>query len=631
MANRIKGITVQIGGDTTGLDKALKGVNSEIKNTQSQLKDVERLLKLDPGNVQLLEQKHRLLGDAVSQTTDKLKSLKDAEKQAQDQFKKGEISQQQYDGLQREIAATEQELKKLEDAAKNSNVTLTKVSQAVDSFTDATAKAAQKTKGISAVAGGAVAGLAGMAVKAGVAADDLNTLAKQSGFGTDEIQKWQYAADRMDVSSDTIIKAAQKMKKNMNSTSAETIAAWDRLDVSLTQKNGNFRNATDVFYEAIGALSRIPNETERDVLAMQIFGKSADELAGIVDDGGAALKEMGEEAEASGLILSQDALDDANAFNDGIDTLKAKASAAFMESGAALAEKLLPLMDTLVEKISGVLEWLASLDGDTIAFIGTLAAVVAGISPVLTMISKVNKALDFLIANPLVALVAAIVALVAAVAINGDKIQEKLQKVDDFLQNIFAKDWTKTLGPVLGGALNKFFDAVKGIWDGIKKVFDGIIDFIRGVFTGDWKRAWNGVKEIFGGIFHGLVAIAKVPLNAIIGLVNGAISGINLLIRGINHIPGVNIGEVGKIPYLAKGGVVHSGSAIVGEAGPELLTVAGGAAQVTPLTNNTTNNSTHLGGVTLNVYGAPGQNVNELADIVMDRIQTAVGMQEAAL
>ena len=76
MAGRIQGITVEIGGDTTKLQTALKGVNTEIRNTQSQLRDVDKLLKLDPGNTELLAQKHRLLGDAVKETKEKLEALK---------------------------------------------------------------------------------------------------------------------------------------------------------------------------------------------------------------------------------------------------------------------------------------------------------------------------------------------------------------------------------------------------------------------------------------------------------------------------------------------------------------------------------------------------------------------------
>lgn len=126
-AGRIKGITVEIGGDTTKLQTALKGVNSEIKNTQAQLKDVEKLLKLDPGNTDLLAQKQKLLSDAVSETKDKLTTLKTAAEQANTELANGNISQEQYDALQREIIETEQDLKKLEEQAKQSDAALQKI------------------------------------------------------------------------------------------------------------------------------------------------------------------------------------------------------------------------------------------------------------------------------------------------------------------------------------------------------------------------------------------------------------------------------------------------------------------------------------------------------------------------
>ena len=107
VANRIKGITVEIGGDTTGLDKALKGVNSTIKNTQSQLRDVNRLLKLDPSNAKLLAQKQQLLQKEISETIEKLNALKEADKQAKIQLENGELGQDKYDALQREIIETE--------------------------------------------------------------------------------------------------------------------------------------------------------------------------------------------------------------------------------------------------------------------------------------------------------------------------------------------------------------------------------------------------------------------------------------------------------------------------------------------------------------------------------------------
>ena len=126
-ANRIKGITIEIGGDTTKLQTALKGVNTEVKNTQQQLKDVEKLLKLDPGNTELLAQKHKLLGEAVAATKEKLETLKTAAEQANTALANGEISQSQYDALQREIIETENDLKKLEEQANQSATALQKI------------------------------------------------------------------------------------------------------------------------------------------------------------------------------------------------------------------------------------------------------------------------------------------------------------------------------------------------------------------------------------------------------------------------------------------------------------------------------------------------------------------------
>lgn len=118
MPSRIKGITVEIGGDTTGLDKSLKDVNSTIKSTQTALRDVNRLLKLDPGNAKLIAQKQQLLQKEIVGTSEKLNALKEADKQAKVQLANGELGQDKYDALQREIIETEHSLKALEEEAK---------------------------------------------------------------------------------------------------------------------------------------------------------------------------------------------------------------------------------------------------------------------------------------------------------------------------------------------------------------------------------------------------------------------------------------------------------------------------------------------------------------------------------
>ena len=164
MANRIKGITVEIGGDTTGLDKALKGVNSTIKTTQSSLKDVNKLLKLDPTNTNLVTQKQKLLKDAVNATKEKLDALKTAQEQARQQLEEGTLGQDKYDALQREIIETEEELRRLQQEAETTSTVLSKIDEAgkkLEKVGDTIAGAGRAVMPVS----GAVAGLGAAAVK----------------------------------------------------------------------------------------------------------------------------------------------------------------------------------------------------------------------------------------------------------------------------------------------------------------------------------------------------------------------------------------------------------------------------------------------------------------------------------
>ena len=593
MAEKIRGITIELGGDASGLEQALKGVNKEVKNTQAQLKDVERLLKLDPKNTELLAQKQKLLGDQIKNTNEKLKKLKEA--QATMDKNGVDKNSDQYMALQREIISTETDLKNLKKASQETANAMSAVAQVADKVSQGAQKVADKTKAISAAAGGALTALAGLGIKAAKDADELNTLAKQTGFSTDELQKFKYASDLVDVSMSDITGAASKLKKAVAGDSKELA----QLGVKTKNADGTFRDINEIFYDTLSALGGIQNETERDTIAMAIFGRGADSLAGIIDDGGAALKAYGQEAEDMGLILSGETLVSLNKTNDALDKLKAQASARLAETGAKALEVLTPVLEKVLGLLSGLLERIGQLTPAQMETIMKILAVVAAISPLAsaiakvsglvakipTLISTVGTALSWLMANPIALVIGAIVGLVALIATKGDEIQAYLQQFDDWLQNIFAKDWTEVFGPVLGGVINGFFDIVKSMWDNTKLVLDGIIDFIRGVFTGDWERVWTGVKEIFGGIADSLLNVFKAPLNGIISLINKAIDKFNGMIAKINKIPGINVGTIGKIPMLANGGVLAQGSAIVGEAGPELLSMDKGKAVVQPLTN----------------------------------------------
>lgn len=839
MADRIKGITIEIGGDTTALSKALSGVNKEINSTQKQLRDVERLLKLDPGNVTLLEQKQRLLADSVEQTRQKLDSLKSAEKQVQQQFAQGKVSQAQYDALQREIVATEADLRKAEKAASNfqDEIAQSKGESALKQLGDAASETASEVKKIDEKpiedvedaakdaddaleeAGDSASSFADH-LKADILVEgikqivsgikDLNeetkeyrkimgtleTSSEAAGYSAEETSEafsQLYGALGDDQSAATTtanLQAIGASQKDINSLISSAVGAWAKygdsipIDGLAESINETIRagQVTGTFADVLNWGSKegetfgvmLKENTEEN----EEWNKAVQEASSAEDFFNLALQDAETQADRTNLVLQamadQGLSDVGDAwYSNNKDIVDANnAQLEFTKKASELSERVQPVLTAVQEGINGILQAIldatAGIDMDTIVgyvqnffdavsnvvsflienkeiVIGVIGAIglaltalkiVEFVQSVISGISAISGALSFLAANPVVLAIAGIAALIAVLVLivtKGEEIKAWLAGFNEWLQGVFATDWTEIFGPVLGNVLNGFFALLKGIWDGvyqvlngvidfiqgiftgnweqawsgvqqivsgvwdtitglitgacdliegillgldswlqgvfktdwteifgpglgdiinafmrnventwnaIKQIFQGVIDFVKGVFTGNWKQAWQGVVNIFGGLFNSLINMVKAPLNGIIGLLNGAVGAINSLIGGLNSISftmpkwlggghfGLSIPYIPNIPYLAKGGILSQGSAIVGEAGPELLTMMGNRAMVQPLTSNTTN-QTDVGGVNITVYGAPGQDVRALADIIMDEMQNATERKAA--
>lgn len=480
MAGRIKGITVEIDGNTTKLEKSLEKVDKSLRDTQKSLKDVEKLLKLDPSNVELLRQKQDLLGKAIKDTKSKLDQLKEAQRQMD--AAGVDKNSEQYQALQREIIACENALKSYEKQ-------LNSLSPAVQSFGVKMGEVSEKTKGLSTAAAGVGAAMLGMAYKAGTTADDLLTLSRNTGFSVEELQKMQYASDLVDVSMDAMTGSVTKLTKQMASGNS----AFETLGVSITNADGSMRDVTDVWYDSLQALSQVENGTLRDQLAMELFGRSAMELSGIVDDGGEALKQLGQDAEDMGIILSEDGVSAAGQFNDALDTLKATAEQSFFTAGAALAESLLPMLQDLIQKVSEILVWFASLDSNTQALILTIVGLVAAISPIAGLISSIVTIGGVLatVTAPMAATfmgIAAAVGVVIAVGTvlvqNWDTIK---QKGAELLQSVVTT-WNNIKSTVS--------NTVSSIWSSVSSTFESIRSTISDKIESAKNAVSNAIESI---------------------------------------------------------------------------------------------------------------------------------------
>lgn len=497
MADRIKGITIEIGGDTTNLQKSLKGVDSQLRTTQATLKDVNKLLKLDPGNTELLTQKQKNLESAISGTKERLDQLR----AAQSGVEKGSA---EWDALQREIIATEQSLKSLENEYKSfGSVSAQQIKAAGAKVSELGGKISdvgEKLKGLSAGAGAIGGALLKMGYDAITGADDLNTLAKQTGFSTEEIQKMQYAADLIDVSFEDISGALKKFKSKIDPAN-ESLQA---LGVETLNADGSLRNANDVFFDAVSALSGISNETERDQMAMELFGKSADSLAGIIDDGGAALNEFGAQAEEMGLILDQDTLNSLNATNDTIDQLKATIGGTVAQIGADVGTVLAPVIQKAGELIGKITERLRDLTPEQTETILKIVGVVAALAPALIIGGKIVSTIGSVISvlgtvigvlgGPLTAVIAAVVAAGVLIYTNWDTIKAKAISLKDGVVAAWQglKDKVSSVVSTLQGKIQ----TLKSKFDSLKSGVSNVISSIKSALSFDWKLPTLKVPHI---------------------------------------------------------------------------------------------------------------------------------------
>jgi phage-related minor tail protein len=350
VANNIRGITIEIGGDTTKLDKALGNVNKNVKSTQSELREVEKLLKLDPKNTEALEQKQKLLAKAVGETKEKLDVLKTAEAQVEEQFKNGEVSEEQYRALKREIEATEISLKKLEEEANKSNLSLEKVGEA---FGKVGSKATDIGKKMLPV----TAGIAGMGT-AGVAAameldDGYDTIITKTGATGEALEELNAVADdlftEMPIEMADAGTAVGEINTRFGAT-GETLKGLSKQFIEFANINGTDLN------NSIGKVDKIMEQYNIDaaetgnVLGLitkkgQETGISVDTLMDSLQKNGATFKEMGLNMVQSTNLLAQFEANGVNA-DTAVAGLR-KSIKAYTDEGKSVDEALALTIDSI--------------------------------------------------------------------------------------------------------------------------------------------------------------------------------------------------------------------------------------------------------------------------------------------
>ena len=403
--NKIVGITIDIEGKTSGLTKSLQDANSAISKTSSALKDVNNALKLDPTNVELLAQKEDLLNKQIEQTNTKLELMEQVARDANEALNNGDITQEQYASLTAEISRTNSELGSLTEQADDNAQAMQDIEDGVDgaagemteldSASEDTGHSLEGLKVTAEAVGAAMAAafaaavsaakevagaLIDCTVSAGDYVDELNTMSMKTGITTERLQEMNYVSGLIDVSVDTMTGSMTKLEKSMSSANKEnekyhekmaaldeqlkagkithdewvesaeeieasTVTAYDRLGISITDTNGKLRDSEEVFWEVVDALGNMEDGTERDLLAMEVLGKSAKELNPLIEAGSEKFNELAQEAHETGYVMSEDTMQGFQEFDDQMERLNKGADAA----KNALGMVLLPTLDELAE------------------------------------------------------------------------------------------------------------------------------------------------------------------------------------------------------------------------------------------------------------------------------------------
>ncbi|WP_092487435.1 hypothetical protein [Desulfoscipio geothermicus] len=523
MAETIRGINVTIGSDTTGLGKALADVNKKSRDIQSELRQVERLLKFDPSNTELLAQKQKLLSDAIATSSEKLERLRAAQEQVNEQFQRGEISEGQYRAFQREIVKTEQALQKLEQQGKGAKRSLADLANTLKDAGD-------KLKGIgqnlSLTVTAPIAGFVALATE-----------------GTKELRQEFAKLETNAKLAGVSLATTDKAMRELNAVTGETDSNVEGLS-NLMEAGFDDQNMEEILNNVAGAAIKFKDtlkfegiadglqETLATGEAIGPFGELLERLGVNLDDFNAGLQEATENGTQQQYVLdvlAKHGLADVyEAYKKNNAELIESANAQYdlQQALADLGALIEPIVTQIVNKVAELLNWFNGLNSETKKIILVIGGLAAAIGPLLIVIGTLSAAIAA-ISAPVAIAVGAITGLIAIGVLlykNWDEIKEKLSDIWESIKDTAEDIW------------DNIKDTAASIWNNIKDFFKKWGDEILLITVGPagWAvllarklaENWGSIKQVALSIWNNI----KTGISSIWSNITGAVSsaGINL-------------------------------------------------------------------------------------------------------
>lgn len=534
------------------INSSLREINSEMKLATAEFAD-------NASGAEALTKKQEILQKQLAEQAKKAEAAEEALKKMREAgidptdpaYQK---MQTNLNNTKAEMAKTEKQIKSTSEELKSSKVNWEAVGETVGKVGKAFGAA---LAALGAAAVGAASALAGLTVSASNYADDLITQATFTRQTTDDLQKYAYAARFIDVEVNTLTKSMAKNIKSMDSArkgSAAYADAYKTLGVSVTDANGELRDSNDVYWECIDALGSIQNETERDALAMQLFGKSAQELNSVIEAGSEAFKELGDEAEQMGFILSEDAVNRLGAFNDKLQVLQAGAEG--LKNAASLIA--LPFLDTLAGEGIPIMTKFSKAVMDAEGDVTKMAdALGEGISDVLNLIvEKLPEFIDMGV-QMVTSLISGIVSNAPTIASAAVQIVETLVEGIAELLPLLIEGAAQLIAGLATGLAKSLPELVPTIVDVVLKIVQTLIDNIPLLID----AALQLITGLAQGIINAIPVIVAALPQVITSLIDGLLSaipqiiqaGIDLLTALVAALPEIIAAIVEAIPQIIDG------------------------------------------------------------------------------
>lgn len=569
----IKGITIKIGGDTTGLDKALKETNKKSRELESELKAVDKALKLDPNNVTLVKQKQDLLKDSIKETKSKLDVLKEAQSQVTAQYKKGEIDAGQYRAFQRELETTKSKLSSLKDEKKNIHVIGTAFKEAKDKVepvikkvekvgsviggatskavkftatlgkidTAMIGKAADGFKTYTTAVTGATTAVAGLAVSQVSNLDAIDKQSQALGLSRTAYQEWDYVLSQNGVDIEKFGTGMKSLLKNMDAVkegNATATTNFNQLGVAVQNADGSLRSQEDVLKETVAAFQNMEDGADKTRLATELFGKQGQSLMPLLNGTAGSVDELMQKCNDLGMVVSDEAVDAGVKFSDTLDSLKRSAQGVFNTfASTGILNTFTKGMENMTDSVSDLLS--AYKEGGLEGLNEEIPIVISNLF---------NSASEFLVEN-------APTLITAATTVLTSIIQSLAQSAPSLINSILPSLLNGFFG-LINALVSTIPTLVPELVQGAITLFLGLIDGLNDVIKQLMPMLPSLIKQITDTLIENLPAIIEGGFQLLTGLITGLTKCTPKLIDSvIALIPVITKALTDNLPELVKAGM----------------------------------------------------------------------------